>query len=173
MYTANEITANRLKNLEAHLEQENSVLLHAVQSFRTLDQIAYGMGILNNDESYATRIPWWPLVAILGTFSAGKSTFINALAGQEVSRSSDRRPTTDRVIVYRHVKTEISGDVPTVDFAQPEVLHDNRALEKVVLLDFPDFDSAEESLVFADLIYNDAFALFGHPASHTLPRFEP
>lgn len=85
------------------------------------------------------------LIGLVGGTGVGKSTFINALAGQEVSRSSDRRPTTDRVIVYRHVNTEMSGDVPAEDFAQPEVLHDNDKLEKVVLFDFPDFDSAEDS----------------------------
>ena len=85
------------------------------------------------------------LIGLVGGTGVGKSTFINALAGQRVSRSSDRRPTTDRVVVYRHVNTEISGDVPTSDFAQPEVLHDNDAIEKVILFDFPDFDSAEET----------------------------
>ena len=85
------------------------------------------------------------LIGLVGGTGVGKSTFINALAGQEVSRSSDRRPTTDRVIVYRHVRTELPGEVPTSDFAQPEVLHDNNGLEKVVLFDFPDFDSAEET----------------------------
>ena len=85
------------------------------------------------------------LIGLVGGTGVGKSTFINALAGQEVSRSSDRRPTTDRVIVYRHVKTEMPGEVPSQHFAQPEVLHDNGAMEKVVLFDFPDFDSAEKS----------------------------
>ena len=85
------------------------------------------------------------LIGLVGGTGVGKSTFINALASQEVSRSSDRRPTTDRVIVYRHVNTEIASGVPTSDFAQPEVLHDNDRMEKVVLFDFPDFDSAEDS----------------------------
>lgn len=85
------------------------------------------------------------LIGLVGGTGVGKSTFTNALAGERVSRSSDRRPTTDRVVVYRHVNTEISGDVPTSDFAQPEVLHDNDMIEKVVLFDFPDFDSAEQS----------------------------
>lgn len=85
------------------------------------------------------------LIGLVGGTGVGKSTFINALAGQEVSRSSDRRPTTDRVIVYRHVNTEMSAEVPREDFAQPEVLHDNDLMEKIVLFDFPDFDSAEDS----------------------------
>ena len=85
------------------------------------------------------------LIGLVGGTGVGKSTFINALAGAEVSRSSDRRPTTSRVVVYRHVDTEISAEVPTDDFSQPQVLHENELLTKIVMLDFPDFDSAERS----------------------------
>ncbi len=85
------------------------------------------------------------LIGLVGGTGVGKSTFINALAGEEVSRSSDRRPTTNRVVVYRHVNTEISGEVPADDFSQPQVLHENELLSKIVMLDFPDFDSAERS----------------------------
>ena len=52
----------RLKNLEAHLEKENDILLHAVQSFRTLDKIAYKLGVLDSEQSYATRVSWWPMI---------------------------------------------------------------------------------------------------------------
>ena len=85
------------------------------------------------------------LIGIVGGTGVGKSTFINALAGHEVSRSSDRRPTTSRVVVYRHVQTQIPAEVPTDDFSQPEVLHEHDSLSKIIVLDFPDFDSAEES----------------------------
>jgi len=67
----------RLESLETHLRDENPILLDAVQSFRKLDAIARGLGLLTPDQSYATRIPWWPLIAVLGTYSSGKSTFIN------------------------------------------------------------------------------------------------
>ena len=83
------------------------------------------------------------LIGLMGGTGVGKSTFINALAGDKVSRSGDRRPTTDRVVVYRHVDTELPDDVPTADLSQPQVLHRNEDLTKVALFDFPDFDSAE------------------------------
>ncbi len=83
------------------------------------------------------------LIGLVGGTGVGKSTFINALAGEAVSRSGDRRPTTDRIVLYRHVDSELPDDVPTDDFAQPSVLHTNKDLTKVILLDFPDFDSAE------------------------------
>ena len=69
--------AQRLLRLENHLAHENPVLLDVVRSFRKLDRVGHRLGVLDPDESYATRVPWWPLIAVLGTFSSGKSTFIN------------------------------------------------------------------------------------------------
>ena len=90
------------------------------------------------------------LIGLVGGTGVGKSTFTNALAGEVVSRSGDRRPTTDRVVVYRFVDTELPDDVPQEDFAKPEVLHRRESLDKVILFDFPDFDSAERK--HADII---------------------
>ena len=67
----------RLKRLEEHLKAENPVLLQVVQSFRHLDQVAYSVGLLDRSESFATKVSWWPMISILGTYSSGKSTFIN------------------------------------------------------------------------------------------------
>ena len=67
----------RLKSLELHLKEENPVLVSAIDGFRRLSGIGYATGLLDTSESYATQISWWPLISVLGTFSAGKSTFIN------------------------------------------------------------------------------------------------
>ncbi len=80
----------RLKSLEAHLSRENPLLLKAVQSFRDLDKVARRMGLLEREDSFATQIPWWPLISILGTFSAGKSTFINDYLGMKLQRSGSQ-----------------------------------------------------------------------------------
>jgi GTPase Era involved in 16S rRNA processing len=80
----------RLRNLEAHLQLENPVLLHAVQSFRKLDQVARRLGFLDQEESYATRVPWWPLIAVLGVYSSGKSTFINHYLGYTLQRTGNQ-----------------------------------------------------------------------------------
>ncbi|MBF2760172.1 MAG: dynamin family protein [Ectothiorhodospiraceae bacterium AqS1] len=69
----------RITTLEAHLERENPLLLDVVRCFRNLDKVAYDLGILPRDDSFATQVPWWPLVTVLGTFSSGKSSFINHL----------------------------------------------------------------------------------------------
>ncbi|MDJ0741422.1 MAG: dynamin family protein [Gammaproteobacteria bacterium] len=90
MRGAGPVIETRLKHLEAHLEQENPVLLTTVQSFRALDGIAYRMGLFSPEQSFATQIPWWPLISVLGTFSAGKSTFINDYLGMRLQRSGNQ-----------------------------------------------------------------------------------
>ncbi len=80
----------RLAKLESHLENENPLLLDAVIRFKKLDRVAYRMGLLKPRESYATRIPWWPLITVLGTFSAGKSSFINHFLGQKLQLTGNQ-----------------------------------------------------------------------------------
>lgn len=69
---------DRLAALEAQLRAENPNLLPVVGTYKAFDRILYKTGLLKPEESLATRIPWWPMIAVLGTFSAGKSTFINS-----------------------------------------------------------------------------------------------
>ncbi|MGD8909067.1 MAG: dynamin family protein [Chromatiales bacterium] len=87
MHPAGQVIESRLQHLETHLEQENPILLNTVRSFRILDRVAFRLGLLSGDNSFATQIPWWPLISILGTFSAGKSTFINHYIGSALQRS--------------------------------------------------------------------------------------
>ncbi|MCU7958928.1 MAG: dynamin family protein [gamma proteobacterium symbiont of Bathyaustriella thionipta] len=90
MSQANSIIDQRLSSLEKHLEQENPILLSTVQSFRRLDRVAYRLGLLQRDQSFATQIPWWPLISILGTFSSGKSTFINHYLDYKLQRTGNQ-----------------------------------------------------------------------------------
>lgn len=82
--------AARLSSLESHLQAENPTLLSVVPTFRQLDKVLYRMGLLDREDSLATRIPWWPLVSVLGTFSSGKSTFINQLIGEPLQQTGNQ-----------------------------------------------------------------------------------
>jgi GTP1/Obg family GTP-binding protein len=83
-------------------------------------------------------------VGLLGGTGVGKSTLVNALAGAAISAAGERRPTTSRVIAYRHCKTPLPAELPLADISEPQVVHERAALERVIVLDFPDFDSVEE-----------------------------
>lgn len=80
----------RLASLEKHLANENSILLEVVKSFRELDEVGHRLGLLNPAQSYATQVPWWPLISVLGTFSSGKSTFINDYTGTDLQKSGNQ-----------------------------------------------------------------------------------
>lgn len=80
----------RLQRLENHLQQENPILVSAVNSFRKLDRIATACGFYSKDESHATQISWWPLISVLGTFSAGKSSFINHYLGYSLQHTGNQ-----------------------------------------------------------------------------------
>ena len=82
--------AKHIKQLQSHLAKENPILLDVVKSFRQLDGVAYRLGLLNRNESLTTRVPWWPMIAVLGTFSSGKSTFINALLGRKLQLTGNQ-----------------------------------------------------------------------------------
>jgi hypothetical protein len=108
-----EAVQQRMQELESHLEQENPVLLSAVQSFRAIDRVAYGTGLLDTNQSFATQIPWWPLISILGTFSAGKSTFINYFLGQKLQRTGNQA-VDDRFTVIVYSPETVSHSLPGV-----------------------------------------------------------
>ncbi|WP_020395430.1 dynamin family protein [Thiolinea disciformis] len=80
----------RLKRLQEHLKRENPALVDVVDKYRQLDSVAIKLGLLQQGESYSTRISWWPLISILGTFSAGKSSFINTYLGVDLQRTGNQ-----------------------------------------------------------------------------------
>ncbi len=90
MHAANPPVKRRLDELEAKLATESPILVDAIKAFRRLDATAYEMGLLDGDDSYASTISWWPCVSILGTFSAGKSSFVNYVLGSDLQRTGNQ-----------------------------------------------------------------------------------
>ncbi|RLA19100.1 MAG: dynamin family protein [Gammaproteobacteria bacterium] len=102
-----------LDNLEKHLSEENPVLLDATKGFRAIDEIASEVGLLNEGESTASQIPWWPLISILGTFSAGKSTFINHYLGVKSQRTGNQA-VDEKFSVLSFSKTDEMRTLPGI-----------------------------------------------------------
>jgi len=80
----------RFDSLKTHLERENPVLIDAIGGFRKLDDIGYKTGLIDTEDSYAMQISWWPLVSVLGVFSAGKSSFINSYLGKPLQKTGNQ-----------------------------------------------------------------------------------
>jgi len=83
-------------------------------------------------------------VGILGGTGVGKSTLINALAHETISSASDRRPFTDKAVVYRHADTPRGLDEIAELVREPDAVHQSDKVKNLVLLDLPDFDSYNE-----------------------------
>jgi len=80
----------RYDRLKQHLSEENPLLLDITDKYIVLDKLGHKTGLLASNESYTSHISWWPLISVLGTFSAGKSTFINDFIGQKVQTSGNQ-----------------------------------------------------------------------------------
>ena len=90
MTGAGKTIKQRLKSLEQHLRKENPVLVSVVESYRHLDHAGRALGMLDPEHSFATQISWWPMISVLGTFSAGKSTFINHYLGVRLQQTGNQ-----------------------------------------------------------------------------------
>lgn len=90
MSRAGKTIKQRLRSLETHLRKESPVLVSVVQSYRHLDETGRSLGLLDAEQSFATQISWWPMISVLGTFSAGKSTFINHFLGEALQGTGNQ-----------------------------------------------------------------------------------
>lgn len=164
-------TEERIKRLKQHLQQENPALSQAVQYFQELDAIARRIGFISHDASYATQISWWPVVAVLGTFSAGKSTFLNEYLGIDLQRTGnqaiddkftvisygesdeprqlpglalDADPRFPFYQISEQVELDTKGEGKRVDsFLQLKTCR-SEALRGKILIDSPGFDADEQ-----------------------------
>ena len=101
----------RYKKLKEYLSAENPVLLDVIDQYKTLDKLAYKVGLLEPTETYTSHISWWPMISILGTFSAGKSTFINEYLGAQIQQSGNQA-VDDKFTVICYGNSEVPTTLP-------------------------------------------------------------
>lgn len=73
--------------------------LHLAETFSELDKIAHKLGFLSPEQSYTDKISEWPIISVLGVYSAGKSTFINNYLGQAEFQRSGMQAIDDKFTV--------------------------------------------------------------------------
>ena len=103
----------RLTDLQRHLNTENPVLVDVVDRYKKIDAIAKKIGLLGEGDSYTTKISWWPLVSVLGTFSAGKSSFINSYLGEKLQETGNQA-VDDRFTVISYSTDQTSRTLPGI-----------------------------------------------------------
>ena len=74
---AEKTVSKHLINLENYFSASNPILQKASKSFHQLDQLEYDLGLIDSDETTATKSSWWPIVSLIGGFSTAKNEFIN------------------------------------------------------------------------------------------------
>lgn len=120
-----------LDRAASYLSRPNRVLIDAFEAAELTDRV----------EDLASRIRTADdrlVIGLVGGTGVGKSTLINALAGRDISVSTELRPTTNRLLLYRH-----SENLFSLDENEEVRVHDSPDLKRISLADFPDFDSIE------------------------------
>lgn len=159
---------DQINQLISHLQIENPELLGVVGSFRRLDKVAWKLGLLDRTASYATQIHWWPLISVLGTYSSGKSTFINHLLGQPLQKTGNQavddkftvicygREKASRVLpgialdsdprfplykISHEIDKDLQGEGARLDSYLQLKTSDSEALRGKIIIDSPGFDA--------------------------------
>lgn len=87
-------------------------------------------------EERSNKIESLLIVAMVGGTGVGKSTLINAIAGDKIAKTSEMRPCTERPVIYHPPHWN-----PDSEFREIGELYARSALDNIVLIDTPDTDS--------------------------------
>lgn len=129
--------ADRIETLRSRLETSRYVWTEQDRVSYLLQLQDLAQRLLEAGQSFLLH------VGLLGGTGVGKSTLINALARETISSVSDRRPHTDKIVVYRHKEVSLPEVLPRHLLRQPEQTHDIDPIRHLVLYDLPDFDSIQ------------------------------
>lgn len=72
-----------LLNLEKNVAFDNPVLQKAAKLFHELDQLEFDLGLIENEDTTASKNSWWPIITLIGGNSTAKAKFINGYLGAE------------------------------------------------------------------------------------------
>lgn len=130
----------RLAHLRRALDRE----LDAVRGLRAFERRAPEFEDLLADlDRQLARVSAAAVVVLVGATGAGKSTLLNALAGAEIAREGESRPTTSTPTIYAPEDADLTALLAGLDEAPTVVRYDpTRALlGGQVLVDAPDTNS--------------------------------
>jgi hypothetical protein len=68
--------SKQLAGIEKQFAQDNPTLHEAVKVLHELDQIEYDLGLIDDEDTTATKTTWWPIISIIGGNTQAASRFI-------------------------------------------------------------------------------------------------
>jgi len=107
-----EKTASKyLLNLEKQFAADNPVLLKASRTFQELDQIEFDLGLIEMDETTASKNSWWPIISLIGGNSTAKARFINNYLGLD-NLLSGIQTSSHKFTVLLHNNQSVPATLP-------------------------------------------------------------
>jgi hypothetical protein len=107
-----EKTASKyLLNLEKYFANDNPILQKASKVFHELDQLEYDLGLIEQEETTASKNSWWPIISIIGGNSTAKSRFMNGFFGSD-AQLSGIQTSSHKFTVLLHNNQQGSATLP-------------------------------------------------------------
>lgn len=104
-----EKTASKyLVNLEKNFALENPALLRSIKIFHDLDQIEYDLGLIEQEETTASKNSWSPIVSFIGGNSTAKARFINSYLGDNQANSGIQASTHKFTVLLQSSQTTLA-----------------------------------------------------------------
>jgi hypothetical protein len=73
---AEKTVSKHLAQLEKFFASGNPALQKALRTFHELDQLEYDLGLLDEDETTARKVSWWPIISTVGGHTPSKNEFL-------------------------------------------------------------------------------------------------
>ncbi|MCS7166815.1 MAG: GTPase [Gemmatales bacterium] len=108
---------------------------------QTLHQLRQLSQHLRREIPKLATSPVYGIIVLMGGTGVGKSSLLNALAGEKIAFVSAVRPTTRHVMSYVHADIPATALPPSI--LETVVVHRNDGLRYKILVDAPDIDSRE------------------------------
>ncbi|QDU68477.1 dynamin family protein [Engelhardtia mirabilis] len=138
------MTANGWERRLARLRRELDDELEGLWPLVALERRSLELEDLLDDlDRQLARVSAAAVVVLVGATGAGKSTLLNALAGAEIAREGESRPTTSTPTVFAPLDADLSELLAGLD-VQPKVVRydpERALLGGQVLIDAPDTNS--------------------------------